>query len=92
MNEFFNFNQMITPTIIKILFWAGAGLSVLMGLITMFSGGYGFLAGLVIIAAGPLIVRVYCELLIVYFKVHESLNRVNNTLDRIAAKNKNEID
>lgn len=94
MDKFINFDKMITPTIIKILFWIGVGLSTLFGIITIFSGlaqmftrygsvlvGFGsFLLGIVIIIVGSLTARIYCELLIVVFKMHESLESINENI------------
>lgn len=95
MHKYINFDSMITPTIIKILFWVGVGLSGLFGIITFFSGlavmftesGFtGFLMvifSLIIIAVGILVSRIYCELLIVVFKMHESLTQINEKLDKL---------
>lgn len=76
---------MITPTIIKILFWIGLALAALTGLffiisgiITPFGGGAMVLTGLLTLVVGPIIVRVYCELLIVIFKMHEALDKIAN--------------
>jgi hypothetical protein len=86
--EFTSFNKMITPTIIKIIFWIGVVGSVLFGVIQIGSGiaspyGGGLLvfSGLVLIIVGPLVTRVYCELLILLFKMHESLQNISNRLD-----------
>ena len=77
MKEFLHFDKMITTSIIKFVFWIGAGLSILAGLIIMISGfateGVFVLLGLLTIVFGPLVVRIYCELLIVFFKIHEAL-------------------
>lgn len=87
MNDFLNFNKMLTPVIIKVVFWIGIGFSVLVGLMTIISGlsyygsGFEVLFGLIIIVVGPLIVRIYCELLIIAFKMHESLQEINNKLN-----------
>lgn len=101
MQKYINFDSMITPTIIKILFWIGVGLSALFGIITFFSGigqmfsyyGSGFLGfvtmimGLVIIVVGSIVTRIYCELLIVVFKMHESLTSINEKLDKQTNQN-----
>lgn len=88
-----SFDKMITSTIIKVLFWVGVGISALFGIITLFSGfgmmindsGFiGFLTVLmsvVVFAIGVLASRIYCELLIVVFKMHESLVSINQKLD-----------
>ena len=77
MKEFLHFDKMITTSIIKFVFWIGAGLSIIAGLIIMISGfaneGIYVLLGLLTIVIGPLVVRIYCELLIVFFKIHEAL-------------------
>lgn len=80
INRFLNFDKMLTPIIIKIVFWIGVGASVLMGLFTVitgltahFGGGAQVVMGLLTIVLGPLVVRIYCELLIIMFKMHESL-------------------
>lgn len=94
--QLISFDKMITPTIIKVLFWIGVGISGLFGIITIFTGlaqmfsgfGEGFIGfftmiiGLVIIGVGILASRIYCELLIVVFKMHESLVSINEKLDR----------
>lgn len=72
-NDFTKFDKMITPTIIKFLFWVGVALSVIAGLAMLFQGGVSSLFGILTIVIGPLFTRLYCELLIVIFKIHENL-------------------
>lgn len=81
--KFASFDKMITPTIIKILFWIGVGMSVLTGLIMIITGAFSpwggglqVLTGILTIVIGPILVRVYCELLIVMFKMHEALQKI----------------
>lgn len=82
LDKFTSFDNMITPTIIKILFWIGVGASLLTGLIIMFAGGFAVILGLIWLVLGPVLVRVYCELLIVIFKIHESLVAIRrNTMN-----------
>lgn len=86
MQDFINFNKMITPAIIKIIFWIGVGLSVLMGLGQILAGfmrfgGLQVFIGLGMLLVGPLFTRVYCEILIVLFKMHETLQQINKKLD-----------
>lgn len=89
MEKFLHFDKMITPTIIKILFWIGVGLSALSGIIMFFTGlaqifsgsffvGMGsIIFGVIAFIVGSLVARIYCELLIVVFKMHESLEAIN---------------
>ena len=75
MGSFFNFDKMITPTIIKVVFWIGLAVNIIVGLGLLIAGGNGgarFFGFLYLIFA-PLLWRIYCELLILFFKMHESL-------------------
>ena len=71
------FDKMITPTIIKIIFWIGSVAAILAGLATMFRGGPAVIIGLIWIVLGPLIVRIYCEIVIVIFKINDNLREIN---------------
>jgi len=86
-DDFIKFRKMITPAIIQVLFWVGAVVSVLAGLVTMATsfGRYGggavtFLGGLFMIVLGPVVVRIYCELLILFFRMNETLTEIKNGL------------
>lgn len=87
MNKYLSFDKMITPLIIKILFWIGVGLSVIMGLIMIMSGvssayggGMEVFTGLMMVVFGPLLTRIYCELLIIFFKMQETLVEIKDQL------------
>jgi len=80
VKDFFSFDKMITPLLINIFFWIGIAVSLLTGLgiivsglASPFGGGAMVFTGLMILVLGPLAARVYCELLIVIFKIHDSL-------------------
>jgi len=85
VNDFFSFDKMITPAIIKIVFWIGLIVSVLAGLGLILAGfgtddgGGGLIVvGLAYLVLGPIVVRVYCELIIILFRMHESLREIRN--------------
>jgi hypothetical protein len=79
--DFLSFRRMITPTIVQIIFWVGTALSLLVGgfMIAVSATGanatsiIGVIYGLVILLLGPLVTRIQCELLIVFFRMHETL-------------------
>jgi len=86
---------MITPLIIQVLFWVGIAISTLLGLIVLVSGIIGgigddsigaVLGGLclgpVIIVLGILTSRIYAELLILAFRVNETLTDIKDLLQR----------
>jgi hypothetical protein len=76
MEEFLSFRKMITPLIIQIIFWIGAAVSVILGLGIMFHGT--FILGLMYVILGPLMVRIYCELIILLFRIYDVLNDIKN--------------
>jgi len=78
---------MITPVIIQTLFWVGTGIAVIAGLIgvgsglsSSYGGGSQVLAGLLILVLGPVFVRIYCELLILLFRMYETLGQIRDSL------------
>src|SRR5271154_6248007 len=81
MEEYLSFRKMITPVLIQALFWLGVVFAVITALRIMFSGTFlGFLSGVVALAVLPLMVRIYCELLIVLFQIYDELRAIRNTL------------
>lgn len=85
--KFASFDKMLTPTIIKIIFWLGVIFFVITGLVAMFEGGVAILGGLLTIILGPLFVRIYCEMLILFFKIHDSINALNDKVEKLQNKN-----
>ena len=80
MHTFLFFDNMITPRLITIIYWILLAVVVIGGVGSMFAtGGFGgFLAGLIGIVVGVLFVRIWCELLIVIFKINEALQEMRN--------------
>jgi len=87
MEDFLKFNKMITPIIIRILFWIGVSICVIGGIIvivygasTYYGGGGIVFLGLLLLLLGPLAVRVYCEILIVLFSINNTLTDLKNKM------------
>ncbi|MFW6146202.1 MAG: DUF4282 domain-containing protein [Planctomycetota bacterium] len=85
--DFLAFRKMITPVIIQILFWLGLVFCLIagVGLIIEGSGSrYGVeqvVAGLLLLVFGPIAWRVYCEVLILFFRMNSTLSDIRrNTL------------
>ncbi|NIM17941.1 MAG: hypothetical protein GTN82_23955 [Candidatus Aminicenantes bacterium] len=72
--DFSDFKFMITPVFIKIIFWICAVIIFIYGLYIMVT--FQFLQGLIMAILGPIAVRIYCELLIVIFKIHEGIEKL----------------
>lgn len=71
--SFFKFDRMITPRIIEIIFIIGLVFTVIAGLAVMSES---FIAGILVLLIGPLMIRINCELIIVIFKIHEALQDI----------------
>ncbi len=91
MVDYLVFRKMVTPVIIQIVFWVLVGLVVLGGLIFFGLGiisgeGPAILVGLLGLVIGvPLYIlgiRIYCEILIVIFRVNDTLTDIKNVLER----------
>lgn len=87
INDYLAFRRMITPVMIQIIFWIGAVLSSMAGIFMMISSirlnnGGGILLGFFTMLLGPIAVRIYCELLIVFFRMNETLTEIRNDLTR----------
>lgn len=78
MQDFLSFRKFITPVIIQILFWVGAVVMVILGLVGIIGGLTGgapaaMLGGLMMLILGPIMVRIYCEMLILMFRSYDAL-------------------
>ena len=82
MQDYLTFRRMITPIIIQVLFWIGVGVAVLAGLASLAStgGAEGLIACLIIVVVGPLMIRIYCELLILMFRINDTLMDIKEGL------------
>jgi len=79
MNEYLTFRKMITPMVIQVVFWLGAIGFIIGGIGTMFAGqAGGFLKGLVVLVLGTLMWRIWCELVIVFFSMNDSLREIRD--------------
>ena len=97
LKKFLSFERMITPVIIKVVFYIGLVGSAIGGIVFFFSmliggfqdGGFGsilgrFLIGLVggglMVFLGALVTRIYAELLILVFRINETLTDIKDVL------------
>lgn len=86
MKSIFTFDSMLTPKLVTILYWLLIAASIITGLTTMFAGYYGVTAESVIMGAltivgGMLAARIWCELMIVIFKINENLQALREKHD-----------
>jgi hypothetical protein len=90
MSDFWAFRTMVTPVIIQIIFWIGALICLFVGAIMIFMGasahqpvmGDYIWKGILLFILGPLAVRIYCEILIIFFRINETLTEIKHDLER----------
>ncbi len=83
MKDVLFFDNMLTPKIITFVYWILLFAAVVAGLGSMF-GGFGgfsigrFFMGLLYAVGGAIAARIWCELLIVLFKMNEALQELRH--------------
>jgi Na+/proline symporter len=75
MQDYLSFRKMITPAFIQIIFWIGVAAIVIGGLFAMDQSIFGGLLGMLV---GLLVWRIYCELMLILFKIHERLGEISD--------------
>ncbi|GGM09428.1 DUF4282 domain-containing protein [Pseudomonas asuensis] len=76
MKDLLTFDSMLTPKIITLLYWLGLIMTTLAGLGYMFTQS--FILGLIMLVGGLIGTRIWCELLIVIFKINQNLQTLAN--------------
>ncbi len=84
MGDFLSFRKMITPVIIQIIFWIGVATAIIGGIVVLVAedeaGTRVF--GLLYMILGPLYWRVFCEIVILFFRMNETLTDIKNNTER----------
>ncbi|MBC8411174.1 MAG: hypothetical protein H8E12_21020 [Rhodobacteraceae bacterium] len=66
---------MITPSVLKILSYIAMVVVVIMGVLALAADA---VTGVSMIVLGPIVVRIYAELMLVIFEVHNELKKIAN--------------
>jgi len=83
LGELLTFRKMITPVVIQVLFWVIVALCVISALVAFASGtAAGVLGGLFMLILGPVFARVYCEMIIVFFRMRDLLEEIRDNTKR----------
>jgi len=75
MKDFLNYKYMITPGILKILSYIAMVGCVIAGIFTAFVEP---ISGIGMIVLGPILARIYTELMLVMFEIHNELKSLND--------------
>ena len=79
MKELLSFDKMVTPTIIRVVYFISLFMVLLTAVFMVARGEV--LAGLLSLVIGAIFARVYCELLILLFRIYDKLCAINDKLD-----------
>ncbi len=87
MGDILAFRRMITPIIIKFVFWIGLSAILVLGIMVIVDGvsndsdiGEVIAGGALILILGPIIWRVFCEILLLTFRIIENLADIRNII------------
>jgi hypothetical protein len=85
MGDFLRFETMITPFVIQAVFWIAVVVLIIAGVIQIAAadGGVGVAIGLATIILGPLLARIYCEIVIVLFRVNDHLRAIQHNTEKV---------
>ena len=75
MQDLLGFDKMVTPIIIRILYFLGLLGVLAMTVVSLFQGR--ILMAIGVLVFGAIMVRVYSELLILLFRIHDNLVSIN---------------
>jgi len=93
--DYLNFRNMITPRIIEVLFWISVLIYVVVGSYIILVKGsvpeivpqnYRVLGGIATVLIGPIFARVYCEVLILFFRMNETMTELKNVNSNMSRK------
>jgi hypothetical protein len=79
------FDAMLTPKVVTVVYWLLLVTAVIAGLGSMFYMGFQYMSfgtfvrGLAITLGGAIGARIWCELVIVLFKLNENVQRIANS-------------
>jgi hypothetical protein len=75
-NEFLSFRRFVTPAVIQVVFWLMILANFVYSIYLMTFGGWMILIGFIAIFLGSLMIRVYCELVMLLFRIYDSLRGI----------------
>lgn len=82
MGDFLKFETMITPVVIEAIFYIAVVIAVIVGIVQIVHGGAAIITGLLTIVLGPLAARIYCEILIIFFRINDHLRAIQHNTQR----------
>lgn len=90
LKDFLSFRTMITPVFIQIIFIIGVLIILIFSLYEIISGagkrngGDMILSGIITLILGPLVLRIYLEIIVVVFSINRSVLEIKRNTDSMA--------
>lgn len=78
IKDFVLFRRMLTPIFLQVIFWLGVAACLVTAIVDFHQKQW--VEGLQMLILGPIIVRVACEMLILFFRMNETLTDIKNSL------------
>lgn len=78
--EFLFFRRMLIPIIAQLLFWIAVAICVAVGIFGLFN--HDVMAGLGLMIFGPLVARLVCEYIIVFFRISDTLTEIKDMMQK----------
>lgn len=84
LGDHFTFRRMIIPSLIQVVYWIATAVVILGGLNYLIFGDSTVerLGGLAAIIIGPVIVRLWAEIVMVVFRINGTLTDIKESLER----------
>ena len=83
MGDFLRFETMITPIVIQVVFWLAVIVAIVAGIVQIGQGGAAIITGLLTLVLGPLVARIYCEIVILFFRINDHLRAIQHNTQRV---------
>ena len=77
--DFLTFRTMIAPVLIQVVFWIGVAACAVIGIMNI--ADEAVVPGIIILLLGPLVLRLWCELTILFFRMNQTLTDIRNRLN-----------
>lgn len=74
------FRYMLTSSLVRFVFWLGVAVCLITTVTDWYTGW--FWQGLLVLVMGPLILRVVCELFIIFFQINNTLLTLARTKEQ----------
>jgi uncharacterized protein DUF4282 len=89
LNDLFQWDRFITPSIIKVFYWLAIGLTVLAGLsgvfsalammaVNFFTGLIALIGALLFVVVGVIFARIAAEFILIVFRINEHLGAIRH--------------